>query len=578
MRPRGRGNQVAAAPARAGVAGLFPAVVLGLLCVVGGHAAADSTDSTAASAAEAVPEDTAVAAGRRLFHEGRLRSGEALVGTLFGGAELTGAQVACSQCHRRSGMGSIEGQEVVPSITGDLLYNPLQLPTVKPPAPPVLRPAYTDASLKQAIREGHGADGQPLSGFMPRYALADADLDVLIAYLKTLESAPAPGVTAEQMHFATIVSDSVDPATRQAMLDVYRVFVEQKNRETRHETDRATNAPWHRAWKFKPYRKWALHVWELQGPPDTWRQQLDRLLEAQPVFAVLGGLVEGEWRPIHEFCEASTLPCLFPVTDLPVIDEDDYYTVYFSRGMTLEADVVASDLARDPDPMMRPVVQVYRSDDPRSRTAAQRLRGRLEAQGRPVVDIALDGTASPGPEFWASVLEQSVGASLVLWLSEHQTDALWVAGADGPARVYLSTTLFDHAGADMPDAWRGRVLFVHPSALPQRQRRLLARSNGWLRVNRIQSPQAAWIQGDALFTLKIAGEAVRMIRGYFNQEYFLERIEHIAENAVFTSIYPTISLAPGQRFLSKGAYIAQYGQEGSNELVAVSDWIVANSP
>ena len=566
---------------KAAVSIMVLAVALGLCHAAVGEAVADSADGGAAATAEASSEDAAVEAGRELFHEGRLRSGELLVGTLFGGAELTGAQVACSQCHRRSGMGSIEGQEVVPSITGDLLYNPLQLPTVKPPAPPVLRPAYTDASLKQAIREGHGANGQPLSGFMPRYALSNADLDALIAYLKTLESAPAPGVTAEQMHFATIVSDSVDPATRQAMLDVYRVFVEQKNRETRHETDRAANAPWHRAWKFKPYRKWALHVWELHGPPESWRQQLDGLLEAQPVFAVLGGLVAGDWRPIHEFCEASTLPCLFPVTDLPVIDEDDYYTMYFSRGMTLEADVVAAHLVGDAGPTKSPIVQVYRSDDPRSRTAAQRLRQQLETQGRPVVDIALDGTASPGAELWSSVLEQSADASLVLWLSKQQTVGLWgaVEGSSGePASVYLSTTLFDHAGGDVPDAWRGRALFVHPAALPQQQRRLLARSNGWLRVNRIQSPQAAWIQGDALFTLKIAGEAVRMIRGYFNQEYFLERIEHIAENAVFTSIYPSVGLAPGQRFLSKGAYIAQYGPQGSNELVAVSDWIVANNP
>jgi hypothetical protein len=380
------------------------------------------------------------------------------------------------------------------------------------------------------------------------------------------------------MHFATIVSDAVDDATQQAYLDVFRVFVEQKNRETRHETHRAANAPWHRAWKFRPYRKWVLHVWEVKGPPETWPGQLQALLSARPVFAVLGGLAPGRWQPIHEFCETSSLPCLFPITALPVADDSAYYSMYFSKGMQLEADVLASHIAGSHDAMQQ-VVQVYESGDPRSSQAAARLRQRLVGRGRAVVDIELPEGSRPPAEFWSDVVQDRTDGPLVLWSSAPALEALWVWLSEGvpkPEQVYLSTTLFGESASPIPASIRERVNFVHPVALPRDQSLLLSRSNGWLRANRILAPGAARIQGDALFTLKVAGEATRMIRGYFNREYFLERIEHMIENATFTSVYPTVSLAQGQRFVSKGAYIARYDEERA-ELVAVSDWVVTDS-
>jgi len=75
--------------------------------------------------------------------------------------------------------------------------------------------------------------------------------------------------------------------------------------------------------------------------------------------------------------------------------------------------------------------------------------------------------------------------------------------------------------------------------------------------------------------LKMAGEGVGHIRGFFSREYFLERIEHMVDNAFYTSVYPRISLAPNQRFVSKGCYIARLSEDGS--LVAVTDWLIPGS-
>lgn len=527
---------------------------------------------------QAVPVDSTVEVGKRMYREGRLPTGELMSGTVVGDVKLSGEQVICVACHRRSGLGSKEGQEAVPAITGDLLYQPLRLPTSKPPFAPTLRPAYDDASLRRAIRDGVRSDGTTLGTLMPRYGdLSDAQLDGLIAYLKSLESSPAVGVTDQDMHFATVIAGPVEPHARKAFLDVFQTYFEQKNRESRHESDRSAHAPWHKAWVMQPYRKWKLHLWELEGPQKSWPRQLETKYQEQPVFAVISGLVAGSWAPIHGFCEANAVPCIFPNTDLPVVDEADFYSLYFSRGMALESDGIAQHLSDD-GLGADPLVQVYRSGDPRATAAAARLRERIGRQGGQVTDLVLSGPAPPAGTQWRDMMKQMSGASAVFWLDGAELDGLWSwwesSPGEMPNRVYLSTSLYGTEPGQMPPGLRNRVYLVHPYALPSRLPRLLARSAGWMRAKGIESSDAQRIQANAFFALKAAGEAAKRIRGFFNREFFIEGIEHMAENATYTSVYPGISLAPGQRFVSRGVFIAQFEPDGSDELVAVTDWLV----
>ena len=508
-----------------------------------------------------------------MYRNGVLPTGELLSGIVQGDIALSGGQVICGACHRRSGLGSKEGQEVVPAVTGDILYEALRLPTSKPPLAPMQRPAYTDETLKRAIQAGIGADGKPLSPLMPRYALPEQDLDSLIAYLKTLNADPDPGVGEHEIHFATVLADSVDPAARKAFLDVFDTFIAQKNAETRHETHRAEHAPWHKQWVFGPYRKWVLHVWELKGPPNSWRQQLEAQYAQQPVFAVLSGLAPGDWKPVHAFCEANELPCLFPVTDLPVVEESDFYTVYFSRGMRLEADTIARHLSDD-GLLSEPVVQVYRADDGRARTAADELRQQLSQRGALVTDMAVVGTKALGEEFWRAISRQKAGGTLVLWLGRSDADTAWAhTAADGVGRLYLSTTLYGVEPGKIPKALREQVYFVHPQELPAKLPRLLARSTGWFKAKRIYDSDAQEAQAAAYFALKMAGGALAQMRGFFVREYMLERVEHMVDLAAYTSVYPRVRLAPGQRFVSRAAYIAKPAPDGRG-LVAVTEWRV----
>ena len=74
-------------------------------------------------------ESTSLAdTGRRIFEQGILADGSPLRAVRPEGIVLEGRYAACAVCHRRSGMGTIEGSLedtiLVPPIVGRLLFAP----------------------------------------------------------------------------------------------------------------------------------------------------------------------------------------------------------------------------------------------------------------------------------------------------------------------------------------------------------------------------------------------------------------------------------------------------------------------
>ena len=48
---------------------------------------------------------------------------------------------------------------------------------------------------------------------------------------------------------------------------------------------------------------------------------------------------------MHEFCEQHALPCLFPNVEVPVVADHDFYSLYFSKAVLLEAQLIAKAMA-----------------------------------------------------------------------------------------------------------------------------------------------------------------------------------------------------------------------------------------
>ncbi len=331
-----------------------------------------------------------------MYREGILPSGKVMVGFIRGDVEVDSSAFSCSNCHLRAGLGSVEGGIVTPPVTGNKLYKPYRRPPSREDLPEHAgrikyaetvqeRPAYTRESLAVAIRSGTDPAGQVFNQVMPRYRLSDRDLSILISYLEMLSSEPSPGASAEEFSFATIVADDVSQEDRQALLAPLQAFIAQKNQQQAMYKD-FKNFGYAPTIDMKfSFRQASLDVWELKGPPETWQGQLAAYYAKKPVFAVLGGISNSDWRPVHDFCEAQRLPCLFPITDFPVVSETGWYTFYFNKGYAQEGEAVARYLNRlENVPPATSILQIVQ-DSPAGRALAAGFQTTWKELGRPAV-------------------------------------------------------------------------------------------------------------------------------------------------------------------------------------------------
>jgi len=142
------------------------------------------------------------AAGRGLYLEGVRPSGEplsALVG--FGQTALSGAAVACGNCHGADGKGRAESSVRPPEIT----WQELTKPYGHAHASGRKHAAFEERSFARAVNEGLDPAGNRLDWAMPRYALSRADVDALVAYLEGLHAARDPGVGERTLRIGAVL-------------------------------------------------------------------------------------------------------------------------------------------------------------------------------------------------------------------------------------------------------------------------------------------------------------------------------------------------------------------------------------
>ncbi len=510
--------------------------------------------------------------GEALYRQGILPSGKPLRGERQGGGLVQGTDAACVNCHRRSGFGDVEGRIVIPPITAKYLFrtsdrNPEHGVESHIQAAPI-RAAYTDSTLARAIREGIDPNGRSLDYLMPRYKLDDQTMAVLIEYLKGLSKVPVPGVTEDTLHFATIITPDADPVACKGMLDVIEHYFAARNASYLTQTP---PYPDFRGITRPVPRMWRLHVWQLAGTPESWEEQLRKRLRAEPVFAVISGLGGKTWAPVHHFCEQESLPCLLPNVELPVVAENDFYPVYFSKGVLLEAELIAHRLQERPrGSARRRVVQVYREDDIGS-DAAKALGAEVTAAGFKVVDRIIHSGAA-GQELSDALKDTGAETAIVLWLRPEDLRLLPPVVSTG-ADLFISGIMGDLENAPLPGAWRTRAHMTYPFDLPELRATRMLYPIEWCRFQHVPLV-AERIQADTYIACDSLAQNVSHMGDDIMRDYLVERFESMLSSRLFDGYYPRLELAPGQRFASKGGYIVHFAYGGGTKLAAEGEWVV----
>ena len=554
-----------------------------------------------------------VRAGEKMYRDGILPSGKEMEAVIKGDVFVPGSSFSCVSCHLRSGIGSIEGQILSPPTTGQKLYKPYYQynPVVPDPtkprksmmdnpmAKPLFRPAYTDATLAEAISLGINPAGRELNSVMPRYLLDDQDMAVMIAYLKQLSATPSPGVSAEEIRFATVIAGDVPAKERSEMLSILEALLGEHNLKAKRKNRYLNYGTYTKAAAFN-YPEFVLSRWELTGAPSTWRTQLEEHYRREPVFALLGGLSATDWQPVHEFSEQNKLPCLLPLTDLPVISDTDWYTLYLSKGAYLEGEVAARYLGRSSDfDAGRTVLQIV-ENSPRARAVAAGFQDAWKELGHAApVTLQLPAGEQISAARVRALLSREKPSAILLWTSSGTIAALGAFDptAGKPVRIHLSATLLQQSLLEIPEQVRPFTYISYPYRLGEGGDLFHVNARAWLQKRAV--PVSSSRISTRLFSLsKVLLEPFQVVKRDFNpagrgngqviMEEQSEMMIHVKRNyyrdylldvigmmADANSIdYERISFGPGQRYLSKGCYIVQLSRGVKPELVKMSDWVI----
>lgn len=522
--------------------------------------------------------------GEDMYRKGVLPSGETMQALVEGDILVEGTMFTCVSCHMRSGMGSVEGTVITPPTNGASLFRArkpgpryTEAQEKRRPVPFRIsedRPAYTDETLGSVLSDGVDPAGKTLDDVMPRYMLNLRDRAILVYYLKNLSAVESPGISASRIDFATVVASGVSKADREAMLAPLEAYIRSRN----------VRAPYHQKRAALPTpeemdlsnRSLALTVWELQGEPETWRKQLERYYRDKPVFALLGGIAGGDWRPIHEFCEQNKIPCILPQTDRPVLSEDAWYTLYVSKGLSVEGEVAARYLLTGREssgPGRRRIVQVYRERS-RGAEAAKGFREAWSAAGQSIPEEIRLRTDEVVPADLVTRLAGSEdGAVVALWLDFD--DLSRVTFPEAPAAqsmVLVSGGILKDRLSGLSAGARPYTFITYPYRLPLERREIERVVKAWMKTNKI--PETDLFISSNMYALgTILTDAFMHMKRNYYRDYFLDVIDMLSDRTHTVFNHPRWSFGPGQRYVSKGAYVIQLSEGAEPEFIKRSEWV-----
>lgn len=260
------------------------------------------------------------------------------------------------------------------------------------------------------------------------------------------------------------------------------------------------------------------------------------------------------------------MPCLFPNVELPVVEEDAFYPVYFSRGVLLDGALIRTDPTFSASEGR--LVQVFRAGDVGAAAASDLATG--TAAGRSVL-VPL--SASPDEaELAAAIGTARAGDRLVLWLRPADLARLPVEPPAG-VTVFASGTLGGLERAPLGSAWRPVTTVAYPVDLPEQRQTRMNFPLRWFQVAGIKLTHER-VQVDTYLSCVILSETLGHMLDSFVPDYLVERAEVLLSHRLVNGFYPRLGLAPGQRFASKGGYLVTFADPSGTRVTPKGGWVI----
>ena len=495
--------------------------------------------------------------GRRIYEEGLLSNGQPLIGIGANDTPLIGKEAACSNCHRRSGLGGVEGTVFMPPISANFIFNPqVHALAVTDPSQPmgitIKNHTYTDSALVNMIRSGVNYKGLTVTKAMPRYSLDDKSMNYTIDYLRHLSLITSAGVYDEELHFATVFTPEVDDKTKQVVKDEIEAFVLQHN-------SNMSTVQRHRRIGFDRLRqinrKWVFHFWELKGEPDTWSIQLDNFYKKNPVFALISGVSFQSADPVHDFCEENKTPCLLR-SELYNSKPLGYYTMGFYSGMSLDAGLLISSLKKDIIKKPNRIIQIYSSS-----SVNVKINNNLGEQLK-LLNIE-DEVLSLESDNISSIRDKIESLDpnhlLLCWCDLNDIEKLGALNIPKESQVYFSGSLLlmKSGFKQFQDTWKNAKL-LYPFELPDKRIRQLSPFYTWVSGHQFE-PINEVIQSDTYTSMLVLQEAISEMVDNLYKDYLIERVENILGMGIeYWGIYSRPSFGTDQRYANRSGYITRF--------------------
>jgi len=484
-------------------------------------------------------EDARLELGRRIFLEGRNARDEpirALVGQQD--MALSGAAVACGNCHGADGRGRPEGGVVPPDITWEELTKPYG--HVR--ASGRKHGPFDERSFALAITEGTDPAGQRIDSTMPRFSLSVSEVQALTAYLKELSQQRDPGI-----------SDSI-----------LRVGTIQPNRGAAAELGAAMRGLLH-AYIGEVNERGGVHGRRLELVVAADLTEAEERFAQRPVFALVSPYSVGKEAELARFARDKRLAVIAPFT-LSMVPDPSLETFYLYPGIADLARVLLDFAGRKGDLKTQRFVAFV--DDTQS-DVADALQG--ECKRRQCAGLEIMSTRSAA-EPGAVARLAHLGTHAVLFMGTDRELSALLGFAD---RLGWRPTFYvPGAGAaramfTAPAAFEGLLFVAYPTRGDLQSGSPAADAFEKLRASRSLGTAHAAAQGFAYAAMSITLEALRQSGRDVSRERFARAVEGLYRFDAGPT--PPVSFGPSRRIGALGGYVVAVDpQKGFRP---VSDWI-----